>query len=433
MSSKSPMSFRLIFGFSLVFGLGLFESSGFAQEGQTASPRRRAPGLPEVTLPSEPFIINTHQIEEVQVEVVVRGLDHPGAMAFLPDGTILVTERRGTLRIIRDGVLDSEPIQGVPTDVLARGLSGMMEVVAHPDFEENHLVYLTYTRQVEARIGTVAVIRGRLEGMALKDVEDVFVAESWGGSTAGSRIVFAPDGLMFVTLGGAFGVERPDGTSSFGGQAPLAQDGNSYAGKVLRMGDDGRVPADNPFVGRDGFKPEIYSMGHRNQQGIALHPDTGEPWAIEHAPQGGDELNVIRPGLNYGWPVVSYGRHYDGPRIAPRFWHEGMEEPTILWVPSIAPSGMTFYTGDRFPQWKGNLFVGSLMTGRISHTGHIERFQLTAAGEELGREWILGELRQRIRDIRQGPDELLYVLTEENDAAILRLSPVSEPAAAAGQ
>jgi glucose/arabinose dehydrogenase len=300
----------------------------------------------------------------------------------------------------------------------------MMEVALHPDFSENQLVYLTYTRQLEGRIGTVALVRGRLAGMALRDVEDVFVAESWGGSTAASRLAFTPDGLLFMTMGGAFGVEREDGTSSFGGQAVLAQDPNSHAGKLLRLRDDGTAPDDNPFVGRDGHKPEIFSMGHRNQQGLALHPETSQPWVTEHAPQGGDELNAIEAGKNYGWPVVSYGRHYDGPRIAKRFWQEGMEEPVVFWVPSIAPSGLTFYTGDRFPEWKGNLFVGALVVGRIRGTGHIQRIVFNEQGEELRRESLLTELRQRIRDVREGPDGLLYVLTDENQGALLRIEPV---------
>ena len=258
------------------------------------------------------------------------------------------------------------------------------------------------------------------------DLEDVFVAQSWGGSTAASRLAFTPNGLLFMTMGGAFGVEREDGTSSFSGQAMLAQDPSSHAGKLLRIQDDGTVPDDNPFVGRAGYKPEIYSMGHRNQQGLALHPKTGAPWAAEHAPQGGDELNAIEPGKNYGWPVVSYGRHYDGPRIAKRFWQEGMAEPAVFWVPSIAPSGTTFYTGDRFPEWKGNIFVGSLMVGRIRRTGHLERIMLNDNDEELGRESLLTELRQRIRDVRQGPDGLLYVLTDETQGVLLRIEPVEE-------
>ena len=327
---------------------------------------------------------------------------------------MLVTERGGTLRMIRDGVLDPEPIDGVP-EVLARGLSGLMDVALHPQFAQNRLVYLSYTRPIGERAATVALIRGRLDGMALRDVEDVFVATPWGGSTASARIWFAPDGLLYMTLGGSFGTD-PDGAH--------AQNPNSHAGKLLRLRDDGSVPDDNPFVGREGYKPEIFSMGHRNQQGLTFHPQTGVPWATEHAVQGGDELNVIEPGKNYGWPVVSYGRQYNGPRVTERFWADGMQEPLVFWVPSIAPSGLTFYTGDRFPQWKGNLFVGSLMTGRIGRTGHVERIAFNENGEEVAREWLLTELRQRIRDIKQGPDGLLYVLTEADQAALLRIEPV---------
>jgi glucose/arabinose dehydrogenase len=218
-----------------------------------------------------------------------------------------------------------------------------------------------------------------------------------------------------MTVGGAFGV---------GAGAGRAQDPSSHAGKLLRLRDDGSVPDDNPFVGRPGYQPEIFSMGHRNQQGLAFHPETAALWATEHAVQGGDELNVIESGKNYGWPVVSYGRQYNGPRVTERFWQDGMEEPVVFWVPSIALSGLTFYTGDRFPAWKGNLFVGSLMTGRIGRTGHLERIVFTENGEELRREWLLTELKQRIRDVRQGPDGLIYVLTEANRAALLRLEPV---------
>jgi glucose/arabinose dehydrogenase len=398
-----------------------------AQEEQR---RRRPRGRPAVPLPDEPLILSTHEIPQIRVVVATRGLNHPWALAFLPDGGMLVTERQGRLRMIRDGVLDPESISGVPEDVLSRGLSGLMEVALHPDFSTNGLVYLTYTRKLEGRLGTVALVRGRLEGMALLDVEDVFVAEPWGGSTAASRLAFAPDGLLYMTMGGAFGVDRGDGTSSFNGQAGLAQDPNSHAGKLLRLRDDGTAPDDNPFVGMDGHRPEIYSMGHRNQQGLAIHPRTGAPWATEHAPQGGDELNAIEPGRNYGWPVVSYGRHYDGPRIAKRFWQEGMEEPAAFWVPSIAPSGLTFYTGDRFPAWKGNLFVGSLMVGRVSRTGHLERIAFNDNDEEIRREFLLTELKQRIRDVRQGPDGLLYVLTDETQGALLRIEPVETPAEA---
>lgn len=292
--------------------------------------------------------------------------------------------------------------------------AGLLDVELHPDFTANRLVYLTYTKAVEDG-ETLALARGRLVGGALQDVEDVFVPTTWGRGLdyAGSRIVFAHDGTLFMTVGGAFG-----------GRRGLAQDPAAYVGKVLRLNDDGSVPADNPFVGRPGFRPEIYSMGHRNQQGAAVHPETGALWASEHAPQGGDEVNVITPGGNYGWPEVSYAREYTGPRITPAPLAPGYERPSIVWLPSIAVTGMTFYTGDRFPAWKGDLFVGGLLTGRVWGTGHVERIALTDDGEELRREWLLADLGQRIRDVAQGPDGLLYVLTDEEDGALLRIEPV---------
>ena len=400
---------------------------------------RGGSGIPRVELPDEPWIMNTHVIPEVKVSVVTRGINRPWSLAFLPKGDMLVTERGGNLRLVRDGVLVDEPISGVPDDVLARSLAGMMEVAVHPHFADNGYVYLTYTRQVSGREGTVALVRGKLEGTSLVDVEDVFVAEPWGGSIAAARLAFVPgEDVMYMTMGGAFGADLVDGTQSFFGHAKLAQDPNSHAGKTLRLRLDGSVPDDNPFVGVEGHKPEIYSMGHRNQMGLALHPETHQPWTTEHAPQGGDELNAIEAGKNYGWPVVSYGRHYNGVRISERFWEEGMEEPAIFWLPSIAPSGLMFYTGDAFPEWKGNLFAGALMTGRMPNTGHLERLIFSEAGEELGREWLLKDIGKRVRDVRQGPDDLIYVITDETDGAMLKLEPVEraeeteETAAGAG-
>ena len=391
---------------------------------QTGYGRGRS-GLPRVELPDEPWIMNTHLIPEVKVSVVARGINRPWSLAFLPKGDMLITERGGALRLVRDGVLVDEPIAGVPDDVLARSLAGMMEVAVHPHFADNGYVYLTYTRQVSGREGTVALVRGKFDGTSLVDVEDVFVAEPWGGSIAAARLAFVPgEDIMYMTMGGAFGADLVDGTQSFFGHAKLAQDPNSHAGKTLRLRLDGSVPDDNPFVGKEGHKPEVYSMGHRNQMGLAVHPETHQPWTTEHAPQGGDELNAIEAGKNYGWPVVSYGRHYNGVRISERFWAEGMEEPAIFWLPSIAPSGLMFYTGDAFPEWKGNLFAGALMTGRMPNTGHLERLIFSEAGEELGREWLLKEIGKRIRDVRQGPDGFIYVITDETDGALLKLEPV---------
>jgi len=321
---------------------------------------------------------------------------------------MLVTEREGRLRLIRDGVLDPKPIGGVP-QVYAKQLSGLMDVALHPTFSENRLVYLTYTKPSGDKV-TTALARGRYGGGLLSDVRDIFVADSIDdGRAAASRIVFARDGSLYMTVGGTFD-ER-------------AQNPNSHGGKVLRLRDDGTAPPDNPFVSRAGYKPEIFSMGHRNSLGLTIHPETGAVWENENGPNGGDEVNLILPGRNYGWPTVSYGRQYPGPRVSEHAWKAGMEEPLVVWLPSIGISGMTFYSGDRFPAWKGNLFVGSMRTGEINYTGHLERIVFNDKYEELRRESMLTDLRQRIRDVRQGPDGLLYVLTEEEDGALLRIEP----------
>jgi glucose/arabinose dehydrogenase len=383
---------------------------------QTLAEPRVISGLPKVPLPDGPLVLHTHEVANVRVVVVTRGLSHPWGLAFLPDGSLLVTERDGRLRLVRDGVLDPGPIAGVPA-AFVRGLAGMMDVALHPAFATNGLVYLSYSRPLAGGTATAAVVRGRLEGKTLLDLEDVFVADPVVGPTAGARMVFGTDGMLYVGLGGAFDTVP---------QKARAQDPSSHAGKVLRLRDDGSAPSDNPFAGKPGHKPEIFTLGHRNPMGLAFHPATQQLWAVEHSVQGGDELNIIEPGRNYGWPAVTFGRQYNGPRIAERFWAEGMQDPLVFWVPSIAPSGLLFYTGDRFPQWKGNVFVGSLMTGRIPRTGHLERLVLNERGEELRREELLNELRQRVRDVRQGPDGLIYVLTDEDEGVLLRLEPVDD-------
>ena len=370
------------------------------------------PGLPPVALPDEPMIFDTAEQPQVRMVVVARGLEHPWGLAFLPDGGLLVTERPGRLRIVREGVLDPAPVGGVP-EVYAQGLAGLMDVALHPRFVENRFVYLTYSKPAgEGALVTLA--RGRLTGRGLAEVRDLFQSDPVRG-TAASRVVFGPDGSLYMTVGGAFG-------AATGGLR--AQDPGDTVGKVVRLLDDGGIPDDNPFVGRDGYRPEIYSLGHRNQLGAALHPETGMLWANENGPLGGDEVNRIRAGANYGWPVVSYSREYSGGRVADRTFQEGMEPAEIVWLPSIAPSGMMFYDGDRFPNWRGHLFVGALRTGMIRNTGHLERIVFNEDGQEARREWLLTELRQRIRDVRQGPDGLLYVLTDADDGAILRLEPV---------
>lgn len=323
---------------------------------------------------------------------------------------MLVTERPGRLRIVRNGVLDPEPIAGVPK-VSAMGLRGLMDIALHPRFAENKVLYLTYSKPREDGYVASSMLRARLDGMALADVKELFVGDYWDGAGgAASRLAFGRDGMLYMTTGAS------------GPRPAEAQDPNNYKGKVLRFRDDGSVPPDNPFVGRAGYKPEVYSFGHRNQLGIAIHPESGALWTNENGPNGGDEINVILPGRNYGWPLVSLGRSYEGPWQG-KYMQEGMEPPLVYWMPAIAVSGMTFYTGDKFPAWKGNVFVGALRMGEIPNTGHMQRIVFNEKGEEIRREMLLTELRQRIREVKQGPDGFLYLITDEAQGAILRIEP----------
>ena len=375
--------------------------------------RAQMPGLPPIPLPDRPQLFETAEHSQIRLVVVTRGLSHPWGLAILPDGSMLVTERQGRLRLIRNGVLDPTPIAGVPV-VHARGLAGLMDVALHPRFDENHHVYFTYSKPMGDEV-RVTLARGRLDGLELTDVRDLFLSDPvGGGGTAASRVVFGVDGMLFMTVGGAFG-------ASGGGQR--AQDPGNTIGKLIRLTEDGGIPDDNPFVGREGARPEVFSSGQRNQLGLTTHPETGDIWAHENGPLGGDEVNLIRAGGNYGWPVVSHSREYSGGRVALRTWQEGMESAEIVWLPAIAPSGMVFYDGTRFPEWQGNLFVGSLRIGGIRNTGHLQRIVFNDQGEEARRESLLVELRQRIRDVRQGPDGLLYVLTDADEGALLRIEP----------
>jgi glucose/arabinose dehydrogenase len=389
-------------------------ASALAQPASAQAGPPQWDGISPVRLSEGVQLLHTAAEPDILVRVLTTELSHPWSMAFLPDGDMLVTERPGRLRIFRNGELDPTPIAGIPEVSDAGQFTGLLEVALHPRFADNQQIYLTYrTADEESR---VVLARGRFDGAAVRDLTTIFEASGNPFTTSsGSRLLFAPDGTLFMPVGGT-----PNATSS----GLRAQDPGDPAGKILRLRDDGTAPQDNPFVGRPGYLPEIYSMGHRNPMGIALHPETGELWAAEHGAQGGDEVNVVLPGRNYGWPTVSLGREYSGGRISEQWWREGMEVPTIVWLPSIAPSGMMFYTGDRFPGWTGDLFVGAMMVGRVQRTGRIERVVLNESGEEIGRESILTEFRQRIRDIRQGPDGLIYVLTDEDEGALIRIEPV---------
>jgi glucose/arabinose dehydrogenase len=321
---------------------------------------------------------------------------------------MLVTEKEGRLRIIRDDVLDPRPVPGVPA-VRVQGRSGLLDVLLHPQFATNRFIYFSYLKPVGVeRQAVLTVARGRFDGSAITDLADIF---SCGAGVSGpSRIAWGRDGKLYMTT--------PSGGGGNGSQDP-----NSYSGKVLRLNDDGSVPQDNPFVGRAGHKPEIYTLGHRNSLGLAAHPVTGEMWQSEMGPNGGDEINILKPGANYGWPIVSLGRSYPGPWQSQTFSKEGIEPPVVYWMPAISLSGMTFYTGDKLPKWKGDIFVGGQRTGEIPGTGHLERVLVNEKLEELRREALLVPLRMRIRDVRQGPDELLYVLVDHENGGVLRIEP----------
>jgi glucose/arabinose dehydrogenase len=339
----------------------------------------------------------------VRVTPVANALEHPWGLAFLPDGRLLVTERPGRLRLVgADGRL-SEALAGVP-EVFARGQGGLLDVVLDPRFSENRLVYLSYAEPGPGGAGT-AVARGRLDARGLEGLQVLFRQQPKvsGGNHFGSRLVFGRDGTLFIALGDRYKFDP-------------AQDPNSHLGKIVRVNPDGSVPGDNPFTARAGVRPEIWSLGHRNIQAAALHPATGALWVVEHGPRGGDEVNIPEAGKNYGWPVIGYGRHYSGQAIAEGAAKPGMEQPIYYWDPSIAPSGMAFYTGERFPAWRGNLLVGALVARRLT------RLEL-AGGRVVREEPLLQGLRQRIRDVRQGPDGLVYLLTDEADGRLLRIEP----------
>ena len=384
----------------VVIGFVLGSSWMFGQVQQAAPPR--------FALPSEPRIIETAQ-QRIRVSVVAHGIPHPFSLLVLPDGDILVSERSsGKLHAIRKGVLDPKPLTGVPA-VHIGFHAGLLDLAAHPKFSENRLIYFTYHKPA-AEPGTYSIVlaRGRFEGAGLTNVQDL-----WAGNTTrrsgGSRLLFAPDGTIYITTGGATGGKEP-------------QDVNDVYGKVLRLRDDGTVPPDNPFIGKPGHRPEVFSIGHRDHYGLAIHPASNVVYDAELGPLGGDKINVILPGRNYGWPLYSYGRQNDSTPIDhPN--RDGIEPALITWQPGIAPSGLMFYTGDKFPFWKNNLFVGSIQRGRIPGTGGLERVVFNDKMWELRRETIVTELKQRVRDVRQGPDGFIYILTDEEDGAVIRIEP----------
>ena len=354
--------------------------------------------------------------------VPIPGLRRPYGMAFLPDGRMIVTERAGQIRIVNRDKVDPEPVSGVPP-VLNVNYKGMNNIVLHPKFATNGWVYFTYYKPhpTQRDAATAVLARAKYDGKhALTELKEVFVADTYVAGASSARVLFAPDGTLFLAIGVPIPPRPRDGIAT-----PMdAQNPMSVYGKVLRLNDDGTPAKDNPFVNKAGYRPEIYAMGIRNAMGLAFHPETGELWETENGPQGGDELNVIQAGKNYGWPVISYGRAYSGdlkgetgpvqsPAVA-----DGMEQPVIFWSPSPALAGFAFYTGDKFPEWRNSLFVGGLMGLDMT------RVVFNLRGLPIRRDSLMRELGQRLRDVMQGPDGLLYLIVDEEEGAILRIEPV---------
>ncbi|NEQ73014.1 MAG: PQQ-dependent sugar dehydrogenase [Okeania sp. SIO2C9] len=349
----------------------------------------------------------------LQKITMVENLEHPWSLAWLPDGTMLITERPGRLRIVRDGVLEPTPVAGLP-EIFASGQGGLMDVSIHPRFTENRLIYLTYSHG-DRSANRTRIARARFEENTLRDLQVIFeVSQTKSGAQHfGSRIIWLPDETLLMTIG-----DGGNPPIEFNGEfiRQQAQNLRSHLGKVLRLNDDGTVPSDNPFATYTDAEPAVWSYGHRNIQGITFDSAKNRVWATEHGSRGGDELNLVEAGENYGWPAVTHSREYSGGLISPETSRPGMVDPKVVWTPSIAPSGLAFYSGDRFPQWQGNLFAGGLVSQDI------HRIEVDEAGNVVTQESI--SIGQRVRDVRQGPDGLLYVLTDRPNGQLIRLEPV---------
>lgn len=409
-------SLRFSLGLTLAAMIGL---SSAGSQTTAPSPAPRAGPPQSAPLASGPWDIATEK-GRVHVTLVARGLDHPWGMAFAPDGSILVTERAGRLRVIRKGMLDPTPIAGVPA-VAAEGIGGLFDIALHPDFARNRLIYLAYAKPDPAVKGqsTLAVLRARWDGgNALSDVRDIFVADAWYGAqpwpkrccgqgpasgSHGGRLAFDRKGYLYVTSG-----DRNYGEK--------VQDPSNHFGKILRLNDDGSVPRDNPFVGKAGWKPEIWTLGHRNPLGLTIDPKTGALWESEFGPRGGDEINRIERGHNYGWIDVTQGAHYNGEPAKGVKGVAGMDDPVLTWAPSINPGDLIVYRGNRFPGWKDSLLMATM-------TRSVLRASLDRNGNPVAQERMLGDMGQRLRDIRVGPGGDLYLLTDEKDGAVLRVTP----------
>jgi glucose/arabinose dehydrogenase len=372
-----------------------------------AAPRGRG-GL---ALPVLPAVFETAQ-QRIRVSVVAQGLRWPWSLLILPDGDMLVSLRYdGEVRAIRKGVLDPAPVAGLPE------MRRILDLAMHPRFAENRWVYIGYAKPLDEARTAMTLARGRYEDGRFSNVEDLYVGNPT--PAGGSRIAFAPDGTVYMTISGAAQAPPKAGDAL----APPRQLDTIF-GKVLRLRDDGSVPSDNPFVGRPGARPEIYSLGHRDHFGLAPHPTSGQMFHVELGPLGGDKINILKAGGDYGWPDYGYGRHNDSSPMGNPFT-PGIEQPLLVWLPGITPSGLLFYTGDHFPAWRGNLMVCSTVRGRFKEATGVERVVFNDKMWELRRETFLAELKQRMRDIRQGPDGLIYLLTEEENGVVLKIEPAA--------
>ena len=360
-----------------------------------------------------PFYYDTAEGTDIRVRVIARGLNHPWGMTWLPDGSTLVTEKNsGTIRRIVDDTLLEAPVKGAPQGAVISQYKGLLDIITHPDFENQPWVYMSYNKDLGDGREAIAIARGRWDGTNIQDTADIFVGHE--GTTNGVRLLFGEDGMLY------FGVyiTTDDPEPHF--------HTDIQKGKILRLTPEGDIPADNPFAGQDDFLPEIYSYGHRTPTGLTLNRQTGDIWMTEMGPNGGDEVNRIERGSNYGWPLVSLGRSYSGSWQSDNFQMEGTINPVVFWMPSISPSSLVFYDGDEFPGWQGDLFVAGMQEGQIPGTGHLQRIKFNENGEEIRRERLLTDLRQRIRDVDMGPDGRLYLLTDEDDGLVLRIEAVGE-------
>lgn len=374
---------------------------------------QRANGLNIDPVGSGPFYYDTAEGMDIRVRVVARGLNHPWSMTWLPDGSALVTEKdSGTLRRIVNDQLQEAPVLGTPQGALVSRYTGLLDVAVLADGSNQPWVYMSYNKGLPGDKQAIAVARGRWDGNNIQNTQDIFVGEE--GTTNGVRLLFGTDGMLYVGVYVTTDNPEPNFHTDI------------QKGKILRLTPEGKVPTDNPFVGKEGFLPEIYSYGHRTPTGITLNKATGEIWETEMGPNGGDEVNRIERGGNFGWPLVSLGRSYSGGWQSERFQMEGTRNPIAFWMPGVSPSSLAFYDGDEFPRWKGDLFVSAMQVGQIPGTGSLQRIKFNENGEEIRREALLTNLRQRIRDVKMGPDGRLYLLTDEDDGVVMRIESVGE-------